>query len=185
MRLALFLAFIASPVLANDCLYSVTPNAGLPGFNDEVIGTPSAAACLTACSKRDWCRSADYERAKGTCYLQSAGRHDAALQFDYADDPYDHYTCETRVTTQIPPSAPGCTFYPVQNAGIPGHNTEVIDSLTVTACQAACEGRPWCRSVDFERRTGTCYLQDVDMYQAQLKYDYGGNPYDHYTCSRN
>lgn len=183
MRLALLLACLASPALAADCLFSATSDAGIPGFNDEVITTASAAACMTACSDRSWCRSVDYERGNGTCYLQSAGRHDAALKRDYAGNPYDHYTCETRLGGESTSQGNSCAFVLVRDAGIPGHNDEVLNGVALSACQAACVDREWCKSVDYERGPGTCYLQGVSMYEAELRRDYPGNPYDHYTCS--
>ncbi|KUF12116.1 PAN domain-containing protein [Pseudoponticoccus marisrubri] len=177
----------ATPALATDCLFVAVPEAGLPGFNDEILSLPSAAACMAACSGRSWCRSVDYERDAGRCFLQSAGMQDADLNRAYAGDPYDHFTCLTRSGGEDEPPRPGqgaCSFVAVPDAGIPGHNTETLADLSLAQCQAACATRDWCRSIDYERATGTCYVQDVGMREAALKHDYGGDPYDHYTCDR-
>ena len=107
MRIALATAVAAAlvmtgPALASDpvtseCLFTATPNAGIPGFNAETLRAGSAAECMTYCSGREWCRSVDYKRSDGACYIQPVGMHDAELRYDYPGNPYDHYTCEQRV----------------------------------------------------------------------------------------
>lgn len=184
MRYALTLTILglAGAPAAAECLFSVFPNAGIPGHNDKTLRTSSAAECMAACTRESWCRSVDYERATGTCYVQGAGRNDAGMRFDYPGNPYDHYTCETRTHSLAPPVAAQCSWLPVPAAGIPGHNIEVLNNIDVGACQRACESRLWCRSIDYERGPRTCFLQDVNRYDVQLKYTYAGNPYDHFTC---
>ncbi len=73
--MAVAMALYATSALANDCVFSVAANAGIPGYNDETLGSQSAAACMAACSSRDWCKSADYERAvnAGAKLRQCAG----------------------------------------------------------------------------------------------------------------
>ena len=66
------------------------------GVANEVISTSSVQQCLDACEDRMWCKSVDYEKSNGTCYLQPVGMHDVALDHNYSGDPYDHYTCEGR-----------------------------------------------------------------------------------------
>ncbi len=174
----------ASDIGLESCLFSVTENAGIPGYNEEVTRESSAAACMDACSARRWCKSVDYERATGTCYLQPVDRHEAALDHNYSGDPYDHFSCETRTRASRPAqeTAQTCKFVRVRNAGIPGHNQEVFGGVTAQECRAACRDRDWCKSVDYERGNKKCFLQPVNMNDVALKTDYVGSPYDHYSC---
>ncbi|KUF11086.1 hypothetical protein AVJ23_08490 [Pseudoponticoccus marisrubri] len=71
-------------------------------------------------------------------------------------------------------------FRQVLNAGIPGHNRETLDSVSLATCQQECRNRPWCKTVDYERGPGTCFLQDVGQNEVALRRDYPDNPYDHY-----
>ena len=88
-------------------------------------------------------------------------------------------TYETCMRNAAQPSSVG--FWKMRrNAGIPGHNIEIHYNITLSQCKQICVGRRWCKSVDFERDKGTCYVQDANMFDAQLRTDYPGNPYDHY-----
>ncbi|MCP3970199.1 MAG: hypothetical protein GY717_07760 [Rhodobacteraceae bacterium] len=192
MRYLFFVAavtLIAGPGAASECVFSVVGDAGIPGHNQETVTTGSAAECMGACSAREWCRSVDYERANGGCYLQPVGRHDATLDRNYGGNPYDHFTCESRIGSAGDGKRGGagdvavqCQFTKIANAGIPGYNDEVLQDLSARACLNACNARDWCKSVDFERDPGTCILQPVGRHDVDLNQDYGGNPYDHYTC---
>jgi hypothetical protein len=90
-------ALHASDPVTSECAFVVVPEAGIPGYNDETLHAPSAAHCMNACSGREWCWSADYERATGTCYLQPVDYYDVPLRYDYPGHPYDHFTCEERL----------------------------------------------------------------------------------------
>ncbi len=74
-------------------------------------------------------------------------------------------------------------FVEIRNAGIPGHNTEVASNISLRACKQKCQERSWCKSIDYERRTRRCYIQNVNKNDVSLKTNYSGNPYDHYYCS--
>lgn len=71
-------------------------------------------------------------------------------------------------------------FVMIPNAGIPGHNVQ-NPTLPLPQCLARCRELSWCITVDFQRGNNTCYLQDVSGLRADIRYDYGGNPYDHYA----
>jgi len=77
------------------------------------------------------------------------------------------------------------TYSSTPNAGIPGNNTEILSTISLTNCMAECTARTWCKSIDYERGPGKCYLQDVTAEEVALKHDYPGNPYDHYTRGPN
>ncbi len=69
----------------------------------------------------------------------------------------------------------------VANAGIPGHNKETYPALTIEICKSICVQRPWCKSIDFDRTNGACYVQPVaEEDVGALRTDYPGHPYDHY-----
>lgn len=78
--------------------------------------------------------------------------------------------------------APRRAWNKVANAGIPGHNQQIIKNTYIEFCQRQCEDKSWCRSVDYKRDTSTCFLQPVSYWTkgAKLKNNYDGNPYDHY-----
>lgn len=82
--------------------------------------------------------------------------------------------------TNACPTAFGNRFSEVRNAGIPGHNVEVLSTVELDRCKAACLTRDWCRSVDYERGAKRCFLQNVNGCDAQINLKYPGNPYDHY-----
>jgi len=69
----------------------------------------------------------------------------------------------------------------VANAGIPGHNKESFPGMTLEICKSICVQRPWCKSIDFDRTNGACYVQPVaEEDVGSLRTDYPGHPYDHY-----
>ena len=69
----------------------------------------------------------------------------------------------------------------IPNAGIPGYNKKVLSRVSVYDCKRACDGYSWCKSFDYERRAGKCYLQNANRYDVGgLKTNYRGHPYDHY-----
>lgn len=70
----------------------------------------------------------------------------------------------------------------VPNAGTPGYNDEIVENTSLSQCQQMCADRSWCKSVDYKRAEGTCYIQPVSMRDHDLRRDYPGNPYDHYSC---
>ncbi len=72
-------------------------------------------------------------------------------------------------------------FGMIANAGIPGYNRESFPGLTIEICKAICVQREWCKSIDFDRAKGACYVQPVaEEDVGTLRTDYPGNPYDHY-----
>lgn len=81
------------------------------------------------------------------------------------------------------PSRPA-SFEMISNAGIPGFNNETHRGVSALACQDLCIGRSWCKSADFERATGNCFLQPVNRFEQSLKTNYPGNPFDHYHRNR-
>jgi len=72
-------------------------------------------------------------------------------------------------------------FGMVANAGIPGHNQESYPGMTLEICKSICLQRNWCKSIDFDKTNGACYVQPVAQEDVgSLRTDYPGNPYDHY-----
>ncbi len=84
-------------------------------------------------------------------------------------DPRDHDTCNTPRDFEM-----------ILNAGIPGHNRETLEPVSLTDCLQSCRAQSWCKTVDYERGPGRCFIQDVSQEQAALKRDYDGNPFDHF-----
>ncbi|MEP4030966.1 hypothetical protein [Roseibium polysiphoniae] len=116
------------------------------------------------------------------------------------DDCEDHYHCnasmyEERIAfleeeldhMDAPAASSGAGgvdgdgFGMVANAGIPGHNQESYPGLTIDICKSICVQRDWCKSIDFDRGNGACYVQPVaEEDVGALRTDYPGHPYDHY-----
>lgn len=276
-------ACIALAGVAKADSFTMTPNAGIPEFNRETHKDVTVATCQSLCLDRPWCKSADYGRATGKCFLQRVNRFDQALRTDYPGHPYDHYHRNSKASVQVVVSGervssvfwgrsfltntgPGIweersssgavldfTFteiyrnayeivlndpsrdvdlrinlnrmtidyadannpdyrqlykiegvidvngkqHPVtvattpsprtdtrfdltRNAGIPGFNSETHTGQSVQACLNLCAERSWCKSADFERATGQCFLQPVNKLEQSLRTDYPDNSYDHY-----
>ena len=153
--------------------FEVVEHAALPGRDDEVLYNETSASCKQACVDQSWCRSADFLRANGTCYLQPVNTQDVALDTEDAGSPFDHFSYRPRLDP--------LGFQTVPNAGIPGFKQETLSNQSLTQCQAACIDRAWCKSFDFRRANGTCYLQPVaEEDTTGLKRDYPGDPFDHY-----
>lgn len=93
---ATLIAGAASTASAVDNFTKI-PNAGIPGHNQETHEGISRPGCLQLCNERNWCMSADYERAVGKCFLQPVNRHKVPLRTDYPGSPYDHYHNESRL----------------------------------------------------------------------------------------
>ncbi len=74
----------------------------------------------------------------------------------------------------------GNSFIAIMNAGIPGYNKEVYNNISLARCKQICTECSWCKSVDFEREIGRCFVQPVNKFDTKLKTDYPNNPYDHY-----
>ena len=85
------LAVLTLTRVASADSFSMTPNAGIPGYNQETHEGISALACQDLCIGRSWCKSADYERAKGKCFLQPVNKFEQSLKTDYPGNPFDHY----------------------------------------------------------------------------------------------
>lgn len=153
--------------------FEVVENAGIPGYNSEVLNNRSSESCKQECVSRSWCKSADFMRANGTCILQPVSSQDVALNTNYPGDPYDHFSYKPRLN----PVGFGVEL----NAGIPGHNQEILSNQSLAQCQSACIDRAWCKSIDFARASGMCILQPVaEEDVTELNRNYVGNPYDHY-----
>ncbi len=78
---------------------------------------------------------------------------------------------------------PACSrqFYQIPNSAIQDHNTETYNSLTLNQCQILCVAKSWCNSLDFNKFNGQCFLSNETAFSVGgLKYDYDGNPWDHY-----
>jgi len=74
-------------------------------------------------------------------------------------------------------------FIRTANAGIPGYNQETHNNVSLSQCQSLCIERSWCKSIDFERAANRCYVQPIGQNETNLRTNYPGNPYDHYTLS--
>ena len=72
-------------------------------------------------------------------------------------------------------------FVKTPNAAISGHNVRTLSGVTVPLCVAECCARHWCKSFDFERDAGVCFLSDKTKADVGIKTWYDGNPYDHYA----
>lgn len=136
-----------------------------------------AKNCNMACS-------GDRGKTCGGAWANSVYRTSAQDSFSVLND---SSTVEANSTaprrnpaTNACPTTFGNRFSEVRNAGIPGHNVEVLGPVDLDSCKTACLERGWCRSVDYERSAKRCFLQDVNGCDAQLNLKYPGNPYDHY-----
>jgi uncharacterized protein len=131
--------------------------------------------------------------------LNPQGRSEMAREFAEwlatRDDCEDHYHCNASMYAEriafleeeldhmdAPASHVSSDgFGMVANAGIPGHNQESYPSLSIDICKSICVQRDWCKSIDFDRAKGACYVQPVaEEDVGSLRTDYPGHPYDHY-----
>jgi hypothetical protein len=171
----------AAPLEGASGGFVMVPNAGIPGYNNEVHGDVSLGECQQICRDRDWCRSVDYERAARRCYVQPVNLDEAPLNTNYPGHPYDHYSLFTDGGERAAPAPGG--FVMVPNAGIPGYNNETHGDVSAEECLQICRDRDWCRSVDYERAARVCYVQPVNRDEVELNTNYPGNPYDHYSLT--
>lgn len=134
-------------------------------------------------------------------FLDAVGKSELAREYAEwlasRDDCEDNYMCNASMYSErisyleeelSHMDAPGFApvigedgFGKVANAGIPGHNRETIPGLTLDICKSICKQRRWCKSIDFDRNKGACYVQPVaEEDVGSLRTDYPGHPYDHY-----
>ncbi|WP_298983663.1 PAN domain-containing protein [uncultured Roseibium sp.] len=110
-------------------------------------------------------------------YFCNAGMYSDRIA--YLQQELDHMDAPGFVQKSAPVDTDG--FGLVANAGIPGHNKETYPALTIEICKSICVQRPWCKSIDFDRTNGACYVQPVaEEDVGALRTDYPGHPYDHY-----
>lgn len=138
-------------------------------------------------------------------FLDGQGRSEMAREYAEwlatRDDCEDNYMCNASMYSEriallqeeldhmdapaaaaAPAPAVGADgFGMVANAGIPGHNQESFPGMTLEICKSICVQRSWCKSIDFDRTNGACYVQPVAQEDVgSLRTDYPGHPYDHY-----
>lgn len=111
---AVFIGLAGSASAADN--FRMTPNAGIPGSNQETHRNVSVQSCLALCNQRPWCKSADYERAAATCFLQPVNAAQKPLRTTYPGNPYDHYhkleaTAPAAVTPPVGTASPEETCY--------------------------------------------------------------------------
>lgn len=110
-------------------------------------------------------------------YFCNAGMYSDRIAF--LKEELDHMDAPGFAPVSSPVGADG--FGMVANAGIPGHNKESYPGLTIEICKSICVQRDWCKSIDFDRAKGACYVQPVaEEDVGSLRTDYPGHPYDHY-----
>ncbi|WP_422375285.1 PAN domain-containing protein [Roseibium sp.] len=111
-------------------------------------------------------------------YMCNASMYSERITF--LQEELDHMDAPGFAATASP-SVGADGFGMVANAGIPGHNQESFPGMTLDICKSICVQRPWCKSIDFDRTNGACYVQPVAQEDVgSLRTDYPGNPYDHY-----
>jgi len=136
-------------------------------------------------------------------FLDAQGKSEMAREYAEwlatRDDCEDNYMCNASMYSEriallqeeldhmdAPAAAAGPSigadgFGMVANAGIPGHNQESFPGMTLEICKSICVQRDWCKSIDFDRGNGACYVQPVaEEDVGSLRTDYPGHPYDHY-----
>lgn len=67
------------------------------------------------------------------------------------------------------------------NAAISGHNTKHLNNVSVEDCKRECDDNIWCKSFDYYKGSNACDLSKQNQFTVNLKTNYSGNPYDHYT----
>ncbi|MCB2102273.1 MAG: PAN domain-containing protein, partial [Rhodobacterales bacterium] len=108
MLSAVLVLLLAGPAGAQSdprSAYDQTPNAGIPGYNREILNGQSLDACLAACLDRDWCESVDFQRANGSCFLQPISERSSGkslLKRNYPGHPYDHWARNHGTPTPAP-----------------------------------------------------------------------------------
>jgi len=159
---------------ANQC--DMIPNAAVPGHNYESSSMSTEESCQTDCLDASWCKTFDWARSDGKCFLSDKCAEDiGGVKTSYSGNPYDFYSCACQVPTYQ------CTLTP--NAALAGHNREVMYKATVEYCQAACLAASWCKSFDWTRASGKCHLsEDCAKDFGGVKTSYRGNPHDYYSC---
>lgn len=80
---------------------------------------------------------------------------------------------------------PNGSFSLREDAAISGFNIEHLKNVTPKECADACTGasrNSWCVSFDYYKKSASCDLSNLRSKDVgQLKTDYAGDPYDHYT----
>ena len=66
------------------------------------------------------------------------------------------------------------------NAGLPGHNMQILNGIELNDCAKVCSGKPSCFSLDYDWSARTCALNDTDARHVPLRFNYPGNPWDHF-----
>merc|ERR1712232_667942 len=144
------------------------------GYISAESGTMNdLSACKTACTVSATCQFIAF-CPSGTTGC-TGGHHNKCALYSSCASATSHQGYTTYSKSQV------CAL--TQNAAISGHNIEHLTSQTVQSCEAACNRRSWCKSFDWYKNSNECDLSDkcaADV--GGLKRDYGGNPYDHYSC---
>lgn len=138
-------------------------------------------AVLDPLSRAEMAREfAEWLASRDDCednYFCNAGMYNDRMS--YLQQELDHMDAPGIAQASAPAAADG--FGLVPNAGIPGHNKETYPALTLEICKSICVQRAWCKSIDFDRTNGACYVQPVaEEDVGSLRTDYPGHPYDHY-----
>lgn len=159
---------------------SMEAGVNRPGldFRQMSVGN-DPAQCRGACEADGKCRAWTFVRpgiqsVSAQCWLKHS-----------VPSPVASNCCTSGVVAARAPAACptryGDTFHMTPNAAIEGRNREILNGMSLDQCRRACLGTGWCVSFDFGRDAGTCHLQDLNTCDTVLKYDYPGNPWDHYN----
>lgn len=154
--------------------YVMIPNAAISGHNIEQLRGVSVPECKAACDAKPWCLSFDFHKnaKEKICDLSDKSAVLVkGLKFDYDNDPYDHYG-----------KVDSTGFVAIPNAAISGHNNLHLTGVGVDACKQACGGNALCASFDYHKGQNRCDISTENAVSVKgLKFNYPGNPYDHYA----
>ncbi|GAB1151017.1 MAG: hypothetical protein WStaPseu_11380 [Shewanella algae] len=158
--------------------FEMTDNAAISGYNSEKLSGVTAAQCASACLEegRSWCVSFDYHKQNQSCDLSDKRAADVGgLKTDYPGNPYAHYSLKPSSLEQ---------FVHVEQAFLPGYNSEQLPGLSAEACADACvddQRSYWCQSFNYHTQSGNCSLSSqraADVGGLQL--NKGQQPMDYY-----
>lgn len=154
----------------SDCLpepqrYDCRSDRALEGGNDKTYAGQSAQSCAAECTAWGSCRSFDFARSSGICYLSKKSERDGtgttipSTGFSYCEK-LPRKACSQPRVKKKPIEEYACR----EGQALSGANDRTKLQQTHETCAAACSDWEGCRSFDFgARQNGVCYLSQSSV----------------------
>jgi PAN domain len=113
-------------------------------------------ACKRLCSERFTCRSFDFNKEGGQCWLSKETKK--TKPEDWNDEPGDVWVYYERDVASILGPVDG--HKAVFGHALPQNNRCTYYHIGRRECSDLCNGQAWCRSFDFDRKGNSCSLAD-------------------------